>query len=122
MLWLAAASLGERLSKAGVHTLICMGAVFVVLVILIVVISLFRLVPDDQAREAKKKQEVVKPAPAAPVAAPTAPVVQEEELTDDLALVAVITAAIAASMGTEQTDGFVVRSIRRANKSAWRQG
>ena len=43
---------------------------------------------------------------------------EEEELSDDLELVAVITAAIAASAGTS-TDGFVVRSIRRSNNSRW---
>lgn len=42
-----------------------------------------------------------------------------EDLSDDLELVAVITAAIAASMGTS-TDGFVVRSIRRAGRSRWK--
>ncbi|MGB8455368.1 MAG: OadG family protein [Anaerocolumna sp.] len=43
--------------------------------------------------------------------------VDENELTDDLELVAVITAAIMAAMGNEApADGLVVRSIRRANK------
>ena len=45
----------------------------------------------------------------APVATPT--VVEEEE--DDTELVAVIAAAIAAYEGSTNTDGFVVRSIRR---------
>ena len=36
-----------------------------------------------------------------------------EDETDDLELVAVIAAAIAASEGASSTDGFVVRSIRR---------
>lgn len=41
----------------------------------------------------------------------------EENLTDDLELVAVLTAAIMASMGEEApADGLVVRSIRRVNK------
>ena len=41
--------------------------------------------------------------------------VQEEavEETDDLELVAVIAAAIAASQGAASTDGLVVRSVRR---------
>ncbi|WFR54828.1 OadG family protein [Anaerocolumna sp. AGMB13025] len=43
--------------------------------------------------------------------------VVEEELVDDLELVAVITAAIMASMGKEApADGLVVRSIRKVNK------
>ena len=45
--------------------------------------------------------------------------VEKEELSDDLELVAVISAAIAAYEGSGSTDGFVVRSIRKANKSKW---
>ena len=37
---------------------------------------------------------------------------REEQLTDDLELVAVISAAVAASTGAS-ADSFVVRSIRR---------
>ena len=39
---------------------------------------------------------------------------EEENVEDDLELVAVITAAIAASEGTS-ADGLVVRSIRKVN-------
>ncbi|HWT75459.1 MAG TPA: OadG family protein [Mobilitalea sp.] len=46
---------------------------------------------------------------------------EEEELVSDCELVAVITAAIYASMGDAvPADGFVVRSIRRANSSKWK--
>ena len=57
--------------------------------------------------------------PAAPVAEP---VVEEEEedLSDDMELVAVIAAAIAAYEGTS-VEGFQVRSIRRANTNKWRK-
>ena len=44
----------------------------------------------------------------------------EEDLTDDLELVAVITAAIAASENTS-ADGLVVRSIRRAPGNKWKR-
>ena len=59
--------------------------------------------------------------PEAAVAAPvsTAAAVTED-LTDDYELAAVIAAAIAASEGAASTDGFVVRSIRRANTSKWK--
>ena len=74
-----------------------------------------------------EKNRGAKAASAAPKAAPTpapAPVaaapVAEEELVDDLELVAVITAAIAASMNTS-TDGLVVRSIRRKANAQWRR-
>ena len=49
-----------------------------------------------------------------------APAVEEEELADDLELVAVITAAIAASENTP-ADGLVVRSIKRAPASKWKR-
>ena len=44
----------------------------------------------------------------------------EEDLTDDLELVAVISAAIAASENTS-TDSFVVRSIKKVNRSKWQR-
>ena len=51
----------------------------------------------------------------------TKPVVAEQKETsamDDLELVAVITAAIAAETGTS-SDGFVVRSIKRRTSNNW---
>ena len=105
-------SMGELMGKAALNTLIGMGTVFVVLILISLIISCFSFIPKLQEKFSKKAA----PAPAAaPV--PAAPVV-EETLTDDLELVAVITAAIAASAGTS-TDGFVVRSIRRSNNSRW---
>ncbi len=50
---------------------------------------------------------------------PAAPVAEEEELADDTELVAVIAAAIAAYEGTS-TDGFQVRSIKRASTRKWK--
>lgn len=48
-----------------------------------------------------------------------APVVYEpEEEVDDLELVAVITAAVAASMNTS-VDNLVVRSIKRKKTNRW---
>ena len=48
-----------------------------------------------------------------------AQIVEKEEsvdVSDDLELVAVIAAAIAASEGAASTDGFVVRSIRKVSR------
>ena len=42
----------------------------------------------------------------------------EDEEVDDLELIAVITAAIAAQEGTS-TDGFVVRSVKRRVSNRW---
>ena len=44
------------------------------------------------------------------------PAEEEEDLSDDMALVAVIAAAIAAYEGQTTTDGFVVRSIRKSRR------
>ena len=53
---------------------------------------------------------------------PTTPVVEEEDVTDDTELVAVITAAIMASMGSEAPeDGLVISSIKRRTGSKWKK-
>ncbi len=105
-------STGEILAKAGMNTLIGMGTVFVVLILISLIISCFTFIS-----KLEKKQKKEEPAPA------QAPVVQQiaakEELSDDTELVAVIAAAIAAYEGAASTDGFVVRSIRKSNKSKW---
>lgn len=107
-------STGEIMAKAGMNTLIGMGTVFVVLILISLIISCFTLVSKFETKQ--KKEE-----PAA--AAVSAPVVEQiaakEELSDDTELVAVIAAAIAAYEGAASTDGFVVRSIRKSNKSKW---
>ena len=46
--------------------------------------------------------------------------VVEEDVTDDLELVAVISAAIAAAEGTS-ADGVVIRSIKRAKNGTWKR-
>lgn len=60
----------------------------------------------------KKKDGIAHTSVAVPVAAGV-------DVTNDLELVAVITAAIAAQQGTS-TDSFVVRSIRRRPSNAWK--
>ena len=57
--------------------------------------------------ETKKETSAAAPAPVEVVPA-----------TDDSELIAVISAAIAASEGTS-TDGFVVRSIKRRKSNKW---
>lgn len=106
---------GERLSKAGLNTLMGMGTVFAVLIFISFLISLFKYIHEWEEKNKQKNA----PAPAAPVPAP-APIEEEEELVDDLELVAVITAAIAASENTP-ADGLVVRSIKRAPVSKWKR-
>lgn len=107
-------SLGETLQRAGLNTLMGVGIVFCVLVFLCFLISMFKYV-NKLSGEDKKEQ---KKAPA-PVAAPAVAAAAPVEETDDLELVAVIAAAIAAAENTS-TDSFVVRSIKKVNKSKWR--
>lgn len=97
---------------AVINTIIGVGMVFAVLFFLILIISSMKYVNVI----GRKKEEPKKAAaPVAPVAAPV-----EEDVTDDLELVAVIAAAIAAAENTS-TDSFVVRSIKKVNRSKWQR-
>ena len=108
--------MGKTLQRAGLNTLMGIGTVFVMLILLSLLISLFRFIPNPEAKkaaEAKAAKEVKEAEAAA-----AAPAVQaaEENLADDGELVAVIAEAIAAAEGTT-TDGFVVRSIRKVKRN-----
>lgn len=106
---------GEKMGKAGMNTLIGMGTVFIVLIGMSFIISLFKYI----GAAGSKKKETKKTDGATAVDNTIAQIVEKEEAAmDDLELVAVITAAIAASEGTS-SDGLVVRSIRKVNKQKW---
>ena len=105
--------MGKTLQRAGLNTLMGVGTVFVMLILLSLLISLFRFIPNPEAKKAAEAK-AAKEAQAAAIAA--APVQAEENLADDGELVAVIAAAIAAAEGTT-TDGFVVRSIRKVKRN-----
>ncbi|MBQ8639540.1 MAG: OadG family protein [Lachnospiraceae bacterium] len=112
---------GEKMAKAAMNTVMGLGTVFVMLILISGLIYCFNFIHAWEENRSKKNSE-----PAAPAAAPEVPVVPaveevvEEELVDDLELVAVITAAIAASEGTS-ADGLIVRSIKRAPGSRWKR-
>lgn len=112
-------STGEKMTKAAMNTLMGMGTVFLVLIFISLLIGGFKYIrkfeDSMKAREAAKAPAV----PAPPVTETAAPAV-EEDLTDDLELVAVITAAVAASAGSS-ADGLVVRSIKRAPGAKWKR-
>ena len=114
-------SFGELMQKALLNTVIGMGTVFVVLILISVIISAFVLIPKIQSAFSRKGKEVQEEKREPVVSAAPATAEAEEDLTDDLELVAVIAAAIAASEGAASTDGFVVRSIRRANTNKWQR-
>ncbi len=104
---------GNDLSTALGNTLVGILTVFVALVVMSFLINCLKIVPKLQSAFDKKNEpkQPVTPAPA-PVSSPEDD--EDEELSDDAELVAVITAAIMAFKGSElPADGFVVRSIRR---------
>ena len=106
--------MGELMGKAALNTLIGMGTVFCVLILISFIISYFKIISKVQDNAAKKK--AAKENSAAGVENAVAQIVEQEavvEETDDLELVAVIAAAVAACQGAASTEGFVVRSIRR---------
>ncbi|NCB91246.1 MAG: sodium pump decarboxylase subunit gamma [Clostridia bacterium] len=113
-----AETFGGNMKGAGINTVMGVGTVFVVLIFLIFVISLFKFVNKIGApKAAPAAAPAVKAAPAAIAPGQAA---AEEDLTDDLELVAVISAAIAASENTS-TDSFVVRSIKKVNRTKWQR-
>ena len=105
----------EILKKAGLNTLIGMGTTFSILIFISLLISTFAFIPKLFENKKKGATEVVAEKKAE---LPVETI--EEELTDDLELVAVITAAIAAAEGTS-TDGVVIRSIKRADNAKWKK-
>ena len=109
-------SLGEILQKAGLNTILGMGTVFAVLIFIAFIISMFKYISviEEALKNKKNKKAEDTGVKKEEVESP----VVSEELSDDLELVAVIAAAIAAAEGTS-TDSFVVRSIRRRPSNKW---
>ena len=88
-------SIGETMTKAAMNTAMGMGTVFVMLIIISLIISCFSLVNKAQ-KKAEDKKAANALALVALVAAPLAAASQ----SDDLMLVSVISAAIAAATGS----------------------
>ncbi len=110
-------SFAEKMEKAFLNTLMGMGTVFAVLTLIIFIISFFTFIP--KIKEAFSKKEKTEDVKAVAVDNTIAQIIENEELSEDSELVAVIAAAIAASEGSATTDGFVVRSIRKSNTRKW---
>ena len=129
--------MGSIMQNAAMNTLMGMGTVFFVLVLISIIIYGFSFIGKMQNKvPAKKKKEKVKKydnvvipetiespeeekieeeqpvEEAVETPVEEVPAEEEEELCDDLELVAVIAAAIAAYEDVP-ADSFVVRSIRR---------
>ena len=113
------ARIEDAMAEATVNTIIGVTVVFAALLLFVFVISLFKYIYIfDQKMQAKKSGKAPAPKPT-PAPAPV-PVAAAPE-TDDLELIAVITAAIHAyeeAQGNTVTGDLVVRSIKKRN-SRW---
>lgn len=108
-------SLAANMQRAGMNTLMGIGIVFLMLVFLSFVIGLFKYIEKFQNIGKKKAAEEAPKAEEAPAPAIAQSEAADEDFADDLELVAVISAAIAAYENTSG-DSFVVRSIKKSNK------
>lgn len=111
------------LGKALLNTVIGMGIVFVVLIFISYIISLLKYIPkliekftnNNNPDNIEPRQE---PAIDHETSVKETADSVEISMTDNAELVAVITAAIMASMENDAPmDGLVVRSIRKINRS-----
>ena len=106
-------STGEKMGKAALNTLMGMGTVFVMLILISLIISCFRVIPVLEKKAAQRKEQKLAGQSKEMQVLLETPVMQQPvQETDDLELVAVIAAAIAAATG-QSADDFVVRSIKR---------
>lgn len=108
---------GEKLQNAGLNTLLGMGMAFAILIIISLIISLF---PVLFGGGGKKKKESDKEITQKAMDNTISQIAEQEDLSNDAELVAVIAAAIAAYEGSASTEGFQVRSIRKVNKN-WKK-
>ena len=118
------APLGERLSLALEVTILGMATVFAVLIIIWTALALLRVllygIPSKKTKEASDKQAPKENPVPTPSSADTVAAVVTSPAVDDKQLVAVITAAIAASEGKPASSLRVV-SFRRAGAPRWNE-
>lgn len=120
-----------NLPNALINTVVGIAVVFVALIFISLVISLFKYVSvfeswlvDRKTRKTQTQNASALAAEAAERTMQQIAEIEEEDLSSDLELVAVITAAIYAyeqSQGNMVTDGLYVRSIRKSKKSNWQK-
>lgn len=101
-------SMGELMSKAGLNVILGMAVVFAVLILISLIIYALRIIPYLE----KKKKESEKSADLTETNKDNYSDNNSENVALNSEIAAVIIAAIKAS-GDEQTDDFVVRSIKR---------
>jgi len=108
-------SFAEKITNAGLNTLLGMGMAFAILILISLIICLFPVIFGE-----KKKKVSDKDIASKAMDNTINQIAEQEDLTGDTELVAVIAAAIAAYDGSGGTDGFRVRSIRRVNNN-WKK-
>lgn len=96
------------------NTIMGVSIVFFVLISLSFLIYLFRFISVIENKLTKKKE--AKPVKEEKVQETVE--AEETKLVDDLELIAVITAAIAASEGKDPGQ-YIVRSIRKVHQNQW---
>lgn len=103
-------SLAEALKTGGTTTVLGLSIVFAVLIVLMIVLALFKVIFYRQPKTNKAPE-------AAPVAAP---VQTTDDDIDEDELIAVLTAAVAASLNTS-TYNLRIKSYRRTDNKmpAW---
>ena len=117
-------SMGEKMKNAALNTVTGMGVVVIVLAFLSILIGAFKYVNKAEQAIANKKNKNTESHIDSTIGQITTKEEIEEEIeeeVDDLEVIAVITAAIAA-MEQTTTDGFVVRSIKRVPQRRWNRG
>ncbi|HHV13878.1 MAG TPA: OadG family protein [Clostridiales bacterium] len=113
----------QAMLSGGLSSYITLNTLFGAVVVLAVVVLLMLITYFVNIKPNLKDDPTEAPSPASNAVANTIAQIEkseEVELASDCELVAVITAAIYASMGDAvPKDGFVVRSIRRVNNKKW---
>ncbi len=109
----------EMMTRAALNTLLGMGTTFAILILISVIIAALSLLPKLQGKKAGKVSE--EEARSQSMDQAIAQIIEKEEQADERELIAVITAAIAASQDSLPPEGFRVRSIRKINTTKWKQ-
>jgi sodium pump decarboxylase gamma subunit len=114
--------MSERMGTALLNTVMGIGIVFLVLILISAIISCFSIINKIE-KKLQSKKEQIDITPQVDVVMESITQQEEEELADDLELVAVITSAIHAyeeACGHEvPANGLYVRSIKKVNKAKW---
>ncbi len=101
----------ENIDIGLMTTVLGIVIVFLILIVISLLLAIFSVLVKDREKQQPRKK-AAPPQSNIPAFTPSAGRAQPQNLVDDKELVAVITAAIAASAGTN-TDGLIVRRIRR---------